>query len=152
MSITDYLEQQRTKSFDAAHDNDLDVIRPTDAQIQLDLDRPWPSTEPCIDDFGRIMGPLLDGYSATAGRLVRSLCEYFTILSAEAWRSHGGNIHVQLTMSQELDPRSRIAIQACLGSDPIRELLSLIRVENGCADPIALFKPRLNTLPPTAGA
>lgn len=43
--------------------------------------------------------------------------------------SNGGNTHVYLDAGRELSPVERIAWQAVLGSDLLRELLSLLRVE-----------------------
>lgn len=42
----------------------------------------------------------------------------------------GRHIIVKLDNSIDLDPVKRIAFQAALGSDPMRELLSLLRNEN----------------------
>lgn len=81
-------------------------------------------------------------YSDKDSMLIRALTDYLPIESAAAWKSHGGNTHVVLTLYRKLSPQARIALQAVLGSDPIRELLNLVRVENGCRDPIALFRPR----------
>lgn len=143
MSVSDYLEQQRSISFNAARDNDLDIIIPTDRQVTIDIDRPWPDAigDGYVRPNGEVLNVLLFG-SIHDTTLMRALTDYFPVESAEAWRSHGGNTHIVLTMTQELSPEARIAIQAILGSDPIRELLSLARVENGCRDPIALFRPR----------
>lgn len=147
MSVTNYLEQQRSISFDAARDNDLDIVLPANNEITLDIDRPWPDAigEAYIkhpDDS--VLRLLLFGhiYSDKVSTLMRALTDYLPIESAEAWKSHGGNTHVVLTLLQDLTPQARIALQAVLGSDPIRELLSLVRVENDCQDPIALFRPR----------
>lgn len=150
MSVTDYLEQQRSASFDAARDNDLDVVIPTDRQVTIDIDQPWPySTGTTYIYRGHeigpskipqlMFGPVLNNHHTT---LMRVMTDYFPIESAEAWRSHGGNTHIVLTLTRELSPEARIALQAILGSDPIRELLCLARVDNDCKDPIALFKPR----------
>lgn len=44
--------------------------------------------------------------------------------------SSGGNTHIYATIPsfKKLDPVMRIALQACLGSDRKRELLSLLRI------------------------
>lgn len=41
--------------------------------------------------------------------------------------SAGGNQHVYLRASKKLSPIERVALQACLGSDRKRELLSILR-------------------------
>ena len=43
--------------------------------------------------------------------------------------------HIRVTTGFPMDDVFRIALQAALGSDPIRELLSLIRVMHGVGDP-----------------
>lgn len=55
--------------------------------------------------------------------------------------SRGGNRHLYLRFNKKLDVAETIAIQAVLGSDSIKEALSLIRVLEGsrCAA-IALFE------------
>lgn len=146
MSVSDYLDQQRHVSFDAARDNGLDIIIPTDRQVTIDLDQPWPDAigsdyiKP-NDEVLRalLLSPILSDRDTT---LMRALTDYFPIESAEAWRSHGGNTHIVLTLTRELSPEARIALQAILGSDPVRELLNLARVENERQDPITLFRPR----------
>ena len=42
--------------------------------------------------------------------------------------SPGGNTHVYLTLDRDVDPVTRIALQACCGSGRRRELLSLLRI------------------------
>ncbi len=56
--------------------------------------------------------------------------------------SKNGNVHVTIKLRRPLDPVERIALQACLGSDPDRELLSLFGAWNGKQQPIVLFRPK----------
>lgn len=60
--------------------------------------------------------------------------------NAQFTTSKGGNIHVYLHTTFPLDHLTRIALQAMLGSDPIKELLSLRRLEEGSTIPVLLFE------------
>lgn len=42
--------------------------------------------------------------------------------------SKSGNMHVYIKMDRKLTPVERVALQACLGSDRHRELLSMLRI------------------------
>lgn len=50
------------------------------------------------------------------------------------------NRHVTLTLTDSIDPWQRIALQASLGSDPKRELLSAARILNGDPYPTAFLE------------
>lgn len=51
-----------------------------------------------------------------------------------------GHWHVLITFKKPIDPIMRIALQVCLGSDRVRELLSLCRVLNGSPIPTLFFE------------
>jgi hypothetical protein len=55
-------------------------------------------------------------------------------------RNGGERRHVRITMPIDLEPWQRLAFQAALGSDPIRELLSSIRLLNGDEHPSLLVE------------
>lgn len=50
-------------------------------------------------------------------------------------KSGGGRRHITLTLPFEVSPWQRIALQAALGSDPVRELLSATRLMRGDVHP-----------------
>lgn len=54
--------------------------------------------------------------------------------------SKSGNRHVHLRFDRPLKTLERIVIQACLGSDPVREILSLLRHNEGSDYCTALFE------------
>lgn len=56
-------------------------------------------------------------------------------------RSRNGNRHVIIKLARALPVEERILLQALLGSDPVREALSLARVRAGNLHPILLFVP-----------
>lgn len=51
-----------------------------------------------------------------------------------------GHWHITITFQRALDPTTRIALQAVLGSDRMRELLSLCRLLNGSPIPTLFFE------------
>jgi hypothetical protein len=51
-----------------------------------------------------------------------------------------GRYHVTVTMTGNVSPLERIALQAMLGSDPVREVLSWRRLQNGIETPTIFFE------------
>lgn len=58
------------------------------------------------------------------------------------WKSKGGNTHCIVYLSDELDIGIRLAWQAALGSDPVREALAIKRLHDGIEEPSMLFQPK----------
>ncbi len=54
--------------------------------------------------------------------------------------SKSGNWHMTITVDRKLTNIERIALQACCGSDTVRELLSALRVFQGKTDPTLFFE------------
>lgn len=57
-------------------------------------------------------------------------------------RSRNGNSHVTIHLKEPLPVRTRILLQAVLGSDRKRELLSYAGVLKGQLHPVVLFRPK----------
>lgn len=75
-------------------------------------------------------------------RVMPTLQQYFAVKSIEEWPSKSNNAHIRITLSQPIDdPFARYALQAALGSDGVKEVLTVIRERNGCASSSILFKP-----------
>lgn len=55
----------------------------------------------------------------------------------------GKGRHAYMLLDRYISDHNRILIQACLGSDPVREALSLIRLEAGATAITALFETKL---------
>jgi hypothetical protein len=64
----------------------------------------------------------------------------FGITEYKKTRSKSGNWHVYLKTELPLDPLMRIALQACLGSDRTREVLSVLRHIVGNYHPTVFFE------------
>lgn len=54
--------------------------------------------------------------------------------------SRGGNRHVYIRLARPYPELVRIALQACLGSDPTREMLSALQSEVGMPAAVALYE------------
>jgi hypothetical protein len=68
--------------------------------------------------------------------------DYVGIEDREYWSSKSGNTHCYVTLKQPVAAAERIALQSCLGSDPKREALSVLRLLNSIEEPSLLFKPK----------
>jgi hypothetical protein len=51
-----------------------------------------------------------------------------------------GHFHVTVAMSRPVSPIERIALQAMLGSDLTREILSWLRIQRGIEEPTIFFE------------
>lgn len=68
----------------------------------------------------------------------------YAVEEIESWPSKSGNRHTRLKLYTPIsEPAMRYALQAALGSDPVKELLSIVRLRNGVPEPSMLFKPGL---------
>jgi hypothetical protein len=112
------------------HGRDLgyDVNIPADDGVQLDIDDP-------MDLF-------------VLEEQLKILRQHYSIKEKRRTVSPGGNTHVYLRFQNPLTAAERIALQAALGSDRKRELLSLIRHFNGEDTPTVLYeRPKPTTYP-----
>ena len=105
----------------------MEVRLADDRHLLLDLD-----DEAAIARFAKYRPKLTDLFGAT---LVE---EYES-------RSGPGHLHVILELAEPHPAAFRIALQAVLGSDPLRELLGLRRLANGVTEPSRLFRKRERT-------
>lgn len=67
------------------------------------------------------------------------------VVREEWWSSKShmpGHLHARITLDKELTVPERSALQACLGSDPVREIINLTRWKHGVAEPVRLFRPK----------
>lgn len=103
----------------------LVCILPEENELQIDADHPWNP-----DVFDRVEKVLQENNG------IQILDKLTTI-------SKNGRKHVYMRLSKSVAPSTRIAIQSCLGSDPIREILSIIRLMSGSDAPTALFETKL---------
>lgn len=93
-----------------ADHNGLIIVEPKSNQLQLDIDSP---DKP--EEYDSLMSILEQGVGITE--------EKETI-------SRSGNKHIYITLDRPLSHYERIALQACLGSDRKRELLTWLNYQN----------------------
>jgi hypothetical protein len=105
----------------AASKNLCQVVVPKHDELQIDLDTPA-----SIEQYNRMMAGFKD---------------QLKLEEIDSWASKSGNRHVIVRFPKTLSSEMRIALQACLGSDPKREILSLMRVMSGSKYTSVLFKP-----------
>lgn len=58
-----------------------------------------------------------------------------------ASKSGAPNMHIIVGLNEYISHKKRIALQACLGSDNVREMLSFMRYNAGIKYPVLLFVP-----------
>ena len=102
----------------------ITVIRSNPYQLLIDLDN-----KESIEIFHEMFSRLQDIYPVKS-------CEY--------WKSKSKkNYHVYIQLGINLSIEERIALQTILGSDKLREFLSLMRVRYlKIAEPSLLFRPK----------
>lgn len=99
------------------------VCYPADNELQLDID----SEEQYA------------AWKKAEGIIARN--EVFTAVVEEAPSSSGlPHCHVRILLPFDVTPWQRIALQAALGSDPVRELLSCVRMLKGDVHPTLLVE------------
>lgn len=110
-----------------ATDDGFEIIVSDGTLLLLDLD----------DDAA------LSEYERRRDILLRSIPEVI-IGETSRWCSKSGKgWHVIVALNGKVGPARRIALQAALGSDWLRESLSIARLLNGIDEPSRLFKPKL---------
>ena len=103
-----------------------DLVVAEDDELLLDLD-----SDHALLQFYRMREEITD----TARSQV-------AIVAWDLWRSQGGNRHVRVKLARPLEFTERIALQAILGSDPLREFLLLTEYML-CGESVnCLFRPK----------
>jgi hypothetical protein len=89
---------------------------------------------------------LLDLDSTDALTVFRGRSEKIKLIdSITTYKSKSGNTHAIVQLKEAITEMEAIALQAILGSDPLREYLSFLRFRNGVKEPTRLFKPTQST-------
>lgn len=111
-----------------ASKNGWDVYVPPDTELTIDID-----TFEQLTTFNKNYPILCNCF--------QNKFEY-TLEPSPSCRSHHHHIKLTWNGPQVLTVPERIALQAALGSDPQRELSSMVRYLNDDPEPIILFKRR----------
>lgn len=114
--------------YEKAKELGLQVVLPGDNELQLDIDN--------LEDLDFVDAQL---------KIMKGKEEF---VITKRTKSKSGNDHVYIALDRALSPIERIALQACLGSDRKRELLSLMALFTGCEYPATLLfeKPETKLL------
>lgn len=98
----------------------LVVFFPRPGELMLDIDEPFAAA--CVRLGARINSGAVQSCLNKANiRFGRSL--FIT--------SRGGNLHAYIQMNIDISDYERIVIQAALRSDPVRDILSMLRLRDG---------------------
>lgn len=109
-------------AIDEALRENLDIRYADDMTLQLDCD-----DEMAVQQFDRYEPRLR---------------AHFDIKNVTRTVSRHGKTHIYVALNTPLPIPERIALQACLGSDPTREMLSLRRWLDHDSNPILLFEKK----------
>lgn len=66
----------------------------------------------------------------------------YGVTKVDAWTSRGGHQHRVVYLKNAVGISTRLGLQAMLGSDGVKEALSLKRAMEGQKEPSILFKPK----------
>lgn len=146
-SLADLLEEfQNTVDPHLSKDNSIDRFRNaeeiTARAEEFGCDVVWGDSRTLLIDIDTDHG------MAWFERNITIIQERFPgfVARVEMWTSKSGNTHIKVATGEDLDLLERIFLQAVLGSDPTRELLTWVQMgEAPSLDDVdvVLFRPRL---------
>lgn len=93
------------------------------------------------DDYHLLLDIDQKELSAEFWGLMSMATDRFGACVEQTWHSKSGNWHVQVSLTEPLSEVHRIALQAALGSDPWKEMMSLDSNRMGMINTVLLFKP-----------
>ena len=121
LSLEEYLSRDLATLI--ANNENLDIVYPKPNELQLDLD-----TELAVD------------FAMKVNYKLSSELNYY--LPYTTTISKGGNTHMTIQFPFDLNSWQRIALQACYGSDLVRELLSCMRLLLNIEHPTLFFETK----------
>jgi len=126
--FTDYAtpDETRTQYLNRVEESGLRVVVPRENELQIDID-----SEERLENHRKLLSLLSSRHS------------WVPIDNIQMYPSRSGlpgKYHIVITLAHNLDPWERIAWQAALGSDSIRELFSCIRMHYGEVVPVCFFE------------
>ena len=119
-----YTELDRRETLTKLKEEDLIFVIPNDYQLQIDID-----SEEAYEEFLKRF---------------KDFKRHFQITRLEMHPSKSGlpKRHITIDMVYSMTATERVALQACLGSDHVRELNNIRRIQNDNIYPIALFEKK----------
>lgn len=120
-----------------AEEAGLVAFLPQDRELFLDLDKDCP--EPNQNLLRRLEVGIEISEDQDIG-LIDNLLD-IRMVSKFLTKSKGGNQHMYIKLNKGIkNPLAAVAIQAALGSDPVKEFLSIQRIMIGSEASVALFE------------
>lgn len=109
----------------------LEIVLPQPNQLQLDYDSP----------------ELPEWFERALNIAAQAFCPKLRdSISYTVTESKSGNRHVTIDLPCDIDDLTRVAWQAALGSDPMRECLSLMSIRRNIANPSLLLEKKDKTV------
>ncbi len=127
--MSEVLHRTKDEIQEIAAKQGMVAVIPLPNELQLDIDSPGATLQ---DLNQEVVAALADNGIIFIGHLIT--------------KSKSGNTHIHLGLNKELDQGLRIALQAALGSDPVREALAVCRKREGSDTPCVLFESRLSAI------
>lgn len=115
------------KAYEKAKELGLEVVLPDEYTLQLDLDVPF-------------NGYSEEAYGQDFLTKVNAVYTNFGIEDITFTKSKSGRTHGFIRLTEPVTAVERILLQAALGSDGLREILSFKRVKRGDPTPTLLFE------------
>ncbi len=121
------LNENQEQAVEQAESEGLTVVHSSTTLLLIDLDG----------------AQAIDYFNDSVERVTDALKDRdVTLTELARWKSKSGKgLHIKMKLSKPLNVSTRLLLQACLGSDRLREFLSLMRKWDGCKEPSLLFRP-----------
>lgn len=120
----DIASPNSARAIKEAAETNLDIVFPQDEQLQIDID-----SDHAFEIY-LLMRQLIDKYYGVAAEVIKPS------------RSGLPKRHITLTLYRKVSPYQRIALQACLGSDRVREFLGIVQQDQGDPHPILFLEKK----------
>ncbi len=116
-----YTTVNSENAYKRAEEEGLLVVLPDSHTLQIDYDKP------AVDErFIELLSTFEDNFEVEQPIIYK--------------QSRRGNLHIIIRLKEEITPTERILLQAALGSDGKREILSFKRIKTGDPTPTLFFE------------
>jgi hypothetical protein len=127
--VSDFIAPNSNRAIEQAKLLNLDVVFPKKNELQIDVD------DDAAYEVFKAHYDIVDRYWGIDAANIRP-----------SRSGQDGKKHITVRLSQDVKNTERIALQAFLGSDRKRELLSYIQAENGDANPTLFLENKRRKL------
>ena len=113
-------------AYERATRENLQIVLPRANELQIDIDN---------EDAEEVFTVLMN-------HLVPAFIGFSSVIKNPSKSGAPGKFHITVALNQDVTPLERIALQAILGSDRKRELLSFIELANGDKTPTLFLEKK----------